>query len=117
MLHQAQTWAVQISSTRPGTKPAVVELVIDRNALATLDTLVFSRGDFYADDFWSFVHHCRSGGTDHRRTPGGFYDVVYGPVAAFWNQRMIIADSDQISFHTPSAETILNNGSRSHVTM
>jgi hypothetical protein len=73
----------------------------------------FVRGDFSAQDYWSFVHYRRRGATDHRRgVPGKiYYDVVYGPVAAFWNQRMIIADADQISFHTGDAETLLNSGS------
>jgi hypothetical protein len=36
--------------------PAVVELRLSRNDLATLQSLAFVRGDFAADDFWSLVH-------------------------------------------------------------
>ena len=110
VLTQAQMWAYQLSASRAGTAPAVVEFTISREALATLQTLAFVRGDFQAEDFWSFVHHCRKGATDHGRIPPQrYYDVVYGPVAAFWNQRMTIAAADQISFHTPAADTLLNS--------
>jgi hypothetical protein len=109
LLRQAHTWAAQIAASKPGTKAAVVRLVVARESLAQLESLAFARGDFHADDFWSLVHHCRTGASDHGRSqPGRYYDVVYGPVAAFWNQRTIIADADQISFHTPAAEKILN---------
>lgn len=110
---QAQMWAAQISATRPGTAPAVIEITINRLSLASLDTLAFVRGDFDADDYWGLIHHCRKGALDHGRVPPApYYDVVYGPVAAFWNQRMIVADADQISFHTASAEGVLNSSSR-----
>jgi hypothetical protein len=114
---QAHTWAAQIAASKPGTRPAVIQLQISRDDLATLQTLAFARGDFHADDFWSFVHYCRNGARDHARAPylPSYYDVVYGPVAAFWNQRMIIADADQISFHTPAADTVLNKSSRKQI--
>lgn len=44
-----------------------------------------------------------------------YYDLVYGPVAAFWNQRMTIADADQISFHTTKAEAVLNKSLRRQI--
>lgn len=113
---QAHMWAAQISATRPGTSAAVLEIVIKRLSLASLDTIAFVRGDFDADDYWSLVHHCRKGALDHGRPwPSTYYDVVYGPVAAFWNQRMIIADADQISFHTPAAEAVLNSSLRTRI--
>ena len=106
---QAQMWAAQISATQPGTNPAVIEITINRHSLASLDTIAFVRGDFDADDYWSLIHHCRKGALDHGRVPPlACYDVVYGPVAAFWNQRMSIADADQISLHTTAAEAVLN---------
>jgi hypothetical protein len=106
---QAQMWAAQISAARSGTTPAVIEFIISRDYLAPLQTLAFARGDFDAEDFWSLIHHCRLGATDHGRSVSPrYYDVVYGPVAAFWNQRMIVADADQISFHTAAAEAVLN---------
>ena len=117
LLRQAHTWAAQIAASRPGTRPSVVELQVSRNDLATLQTLAFVRGDFHADDFWSLIHYCRNGATDHGRPPhlSPYYDVVYGPVAAFWNQRMSIADADQLSFHTAAAEAVLNKGARKRI--
>jgi hypothetical protein len=113
---QAHMWAAQISATLPGTNPAVIEITINRLSLAALDTVAFVRGDFDADDYWSLIHHCRKGALDHGRIPPDqYYDVVYGPVAAFWNQRMIVADADQISFHTVSAEGVLNSSSRKRI--
>ncbi len=47
---QAQMWAAQISATRPGTKPAVIEIRIKRPSLGDLETVAFVRGDFDADD-------------------------------------------------------------------
>jgi hypothetical protein len=49
---QAQTWAAQISATRSGTSPSVIEITIKRISLAGLDTMAFVRGDFDADDYW-----------------------------------------------------------------
>jgi hypothetical protein len=109
LVRQAHTWAAQISAAKPGTSPAVIAFTLKRDALSGLQGLAFVRGDFYADDFWSLIHYCRGGATDHARSgPSSYYDVVYGPVAAFWNQRMAIVDADQISFHTPAAERVLN---------
>src|SRR5437764_15311610 len=108
LLRQARTWAAQIGASKTGGVAAVVRFTIARNDLAKLQALAFVRGDFDADDYWSFVHYCRTGATDHVRTGRRYYDVVYGPVAASWNQRMIIADADQISFHTKAAESVLN---------
>ncbi len=50
--------------------------------LGDVQTLAFIRGDFHADDFWSLIHYCRNGATDHGRAAP--LAVVYGPVAAFW---------------------------------
>jgi uncharacterized protein DUF3990 len=114
---QAQTWAAQIAATRPPSNAAVIEIVVSREHLARLETLAFVRGDFNADDFWSLVHYCWMGGTDHARPrPARYYDVVYGPVAAFWNQRLILGqDIDQISFHTAPAEGVLNRAPRRRI--
>jgi hypothetical protein len=113
---QAHTWAAQIALTMPGATPAVIEITISRASVAGLQALGFIRGDFSADDFWSFVHYCRLGARDHGRSgPQPYYDVVYGPVAASWNQRMSVTDADQISFHTPAAEVILNAGLRRRI--
>ncbi len=116
LLRQAHTWAAQIAASKSGTQAAVVELEISRNDLATLQTLAFVRGDFYANDFWSLIHYCRNGATGHGRPAHlpSYYDLVYGPVAAFWNQRMSIADADQLSFHTAPAE-VLNKAARKRI--
>lgn len=119
---QAWTWAWQLGERRRAV-PAVVAADVDREALGRLAVLAFVRGDFDAADFWSFVVHCREGARGHRRTPatgtpgigiqsalapGGLYDMVVGPVVAFWRQRVTLSDTDQISFHTAAAEDVLN---------
>jgi hypothetical protein len=101
---QACSWASVLAASASATA-AVVTITCARDKLAGLDTLAFIRGDYGADDFWSFVWHCRNGAADHGRgtTNAGFYDIVYGPVAAFWAQRSAMHDADQISFHTSTA--------------
>ncbi|MBB4635456.1 DUF3990 domain-containing protein [Longimicrobium terrae] len=106
---QAQTWAYE-QADRDNAPAAVVALDLSREDLAGLATLSFVRGDFAAEDFWSFVVHCRlalDGG--HARWGGNkLYDVVAGPVSSFWKQRLLIANVDQISFHSFAAQNILN---------
>lgn len=111
---QAQSWAYQAAQRISGETAAVIMIEADRDELANLHTLAFVRGDFDAEDYWSFVVHCRSGARDHRCAghSGGLYDLVIGPVASFWQQRTTIAGSDQISFHTLAAETVLNSSPR-----
>ena len=109
---QTASWAWQLSRRLPGTLPAVIRFDVDRDHLADLESLPFARGNFDADDFWSLVFHCRSGGSHHGR--GGsrdWYDVVIGPVAASWRQRLTIYDADQVSFHTERAAMLLNASS------
>jgi hypothetical protein len=116
LLRQAHTWAAQLASSKPGTAPAVIEVTVSRNRMAGLETLAFVRCDFDADDYWSFVHYCRKGAVDHGRPdPHRFYDLVYGPVAAFWKQRMSVSDADQLSFHTTASQLVLNSGSRRRI--
>jgi Protein of unknown function (DUF3990) len=117
VFRQAHTWAEQLAATRStGGAAAVVEVTISRRNLAGLQSLAFVRGDFAAEDFWSFVHHCRGGAVDHGRAgPQPCYDIVYGPVAASWNQRLVLAEGDQISFHTDAAEVILNASPRRRI--
>jgi hypothetical protein len=117
---QARAWAWQLSQRSSGTLPAVIRFDVDRDRLAALECLWFVRGSFNADDFWSLVSPCRRGRSQHARpthpstTHQGWYDVVIGPVAASWRQRLSIYDADQISFHTPGAANLLNssNGRR-----
>lgn len=111
---QAKTWAHQLAIRRKGTRAAVVAIEVDRDALASLDTLTFVRGDFDAEDFWSLVVHCRGGAVNHARVGGrSHYDAVIGPVASFWRQRLLIQGVDQVSFHTAAAERVLNSSTRS----
>jgi Protein of unknown function (DUF3990) len=107
LFSQAATWAWQKGQWL-GKSAAVLELEVSRIDLSNLKSLSFVRGGFLADDYWSFVFHCRSGVAKHK-PDGSLFDMVVGPVAAFWWQRLAIFDVDQISFHTPAAENILNS--------
>ena len=66
------------------------------------------------------MHHCRSSvrGTPatevvkhHERVnpPKDWYDLVCGPLTAFWQQRAIVQNADQYSFHTPAGIKVLND--------
>jgi len=116
VLLQAHSWAAQIAVTL-GANAAVIEFTVSREELAELQTLAFVRGNRDAEDYCSFVHYCRRGATNHNRPDGksDYYDVVYGPVSAAWNQRLIFADADQISFHTKAAEKVLNRAARRRI--
>lgn len=106
-LRQAQSRAWRLSENRKS-PPVVVRFDVDREALSALDSLWFVCGSFTADDFWSLVYHCRSGHAHHGRLGNhGWYDLVVGPVVASWKQRLVFAESDQISFHTARAVRVL----------
>lgn len=106
-LEQAQLRPWQLS-LRQGGRPIVLRFDVDREALARLDCLCFVRGGLRVEDFWSFVHHCRSGLIGHGRgSSNDWYDLVVGPLVASWKQRLIVADADQISFHTARAARLL----------
>lgn len=112
---QAEKWAAQIAVAKSAI-PAVIQIDVKRGDLAQLQTLSFVLGDDYADDYWSFVHHCRLGALDHGRTGAqANYDLVYGPVSSAWNQRMSITGADQVSFHTSAAELVLNRSPRKRI--
>jgi len=107
---QANSWAVKLSQRKRTTHPAIIRFEVNRDALAELECLWFVRASFDVDDFWSLVFHCRRGGSNHARvTNQGWYDVVIGPVVASWQQRLILYDVDQVSFHTDKAADLLNN--------
>ncbi|HEX5872367.1 MAG TPA: DUF3990 domain-containing protein [Longimicrobium sp.] len=107
---QADYWAWHLARDTEGARPAVLEITLDRVGLGRLETLAFVRGERAAEDFWSLVAHCRSGAKDHgRRSRNAYYDVVIGPVAAFWQQRVSMLGADQISFHTGKAQRLLNS--------
>jgi hypothetical protein len=125
---QAADWAyVRHAALLPADRalsenePVVVWFDVSRQSLARLDILCFARGDFHADEYWSFVQHCRSSTRStptaaavvhhhHRDTSpsDSWYDLVCGPVAAFWEQKRAMFDSDQYSFHTARGADVLN---------
>jgi hypothetical protein len=76
VVRQARSWAWHAAQRRPGTLPVVVCFTVHRDALAGLDCLWFVRGSFDADDFWSFVFHCRAGGSHQRESPRVWYDAI-----------------------------------------
>jgi hypothetical protein len=89
------------------------------DGLDKLISLQFVLGDYHHEDYWSLVQYCRQSVpgdaakgikevvNDHRRPPSGWYQMVSGPVAAFWDQRAAMDDADQFSFHDDGA-AILN---------
>ncbi|SRR6266851_1174673 len=89
-----------------GNYPVVLRFRVKRygkKGLDKLSSLQFVLGDYDNEDYWSLVQHCRQSTAqtinDHKPPSGGWYDLVSGPVAAFWSQRVAMNGSDQISFH------------------
>jgi len=108
---QAENWAnVRIMRTGYNIAAAVVAFDIDREALSALADIAFVwEGQPPNSDFWDLVDHCRKGNHHARSTiASGFYDLVYGPVA-LPNQRLVVKDCDQISFHSAAAIAVLSN--------
>jgi hypothetical protein len=104
---QAINWAHNRAALAGG-DPSLMTFLVDRESLGKLETLFFIRSSFNSDEFWSFIWHCRSGKLGHRfGSVVAFYDLVVGPVAAFWDQRLAIQDTDQISFHTDGAVKLI----------
>jgi hypothetical protein len=91
---------------RPSVRGALDE------GLDKLTSLAFVIGDYHYENYWSLVQHCRQSTktaiNDHRHPIGGWYDLVSGPVAAFWEQRVAMDDADQFSFHTDQGVRLLN---------
>jgi len=108
-LDQAWDWARSTSLRIVGSTPGVIRFNVSRDKLASLESIWFVRGDRSADDYWSLVCHCRSGGADHARgLRNGWYDLAIGPLASSWRRRTIArSDGDQIGFHTRRAVTML----------
>lgn len=110
---QASSWAwqaaqVAMAAGNTSARGCVLAYRVDRDDAAQLESLSFVRGDRDAEDFWSFVFHCRQGGAGHGRSgANSVYDMVSGPVAAFWQQRVAMTDADQISIHTAAAARLL----------
>jgi hypothetical protein len=118
---QASEWAQEKASRRikhhRPSEPKLVEFVLNREELTQFDSLAFVDGQFSAEQFWSFVHYCRNGATDHRRTlsgvtSSGYYDVIFGPVSRLWEARLAMREADQISFHTEQAVSFLNGNAK-----
>ena len=119
---QASRWAsIKHLNLRPGDRLtdrlALLGFGVPLDALASLDSLMFVRGDARHEVFWSLVQYCRQSTPGLPRThchpgraaPDDWYDVVCGPLAATWppRGRVAVADSDQFSFHTPAGVGIL----------
>ncbi len=112
---QALDWAARQAVSKPVVgRPAIVKLTLDRNALSQLNHLGFVRKGQDAVDYWRFVFNCRQE-RSHKVDLGEYYDVVYGPVAEIWSdpaRRSTFPRFDQISFHTPHAQALLNDDVR-----
>jgi len=110
---QSTFWAWERSARRAsatGFAPTVLWIDLDRRAMASLDMLAFGDAHVDAQDYWSFVQHCRTVRIpQHHGGPSRLYDIVIGPVAGFWRQRLVIPACDQVSFHTQSAVDCLNH--------
>jgi hypothetical protein len=94
-----------------GGTAAVVRLTLDRETLGSLKTIAFVRGDRSADDFWSFIVHCRKN-PFHIPASSTHYDAAYGPVARKWlgpANSAVWEGYDQISFHTAAAVGVLRD--------
>lgn len=112
---QAERWGNDLAAQVAGAAAAVVEFTVDRNRLASLETLFFVRGEATAVDFWSFVRFCRSSATDHGRAHAPWYDLVAGPVTGSLRRQTVIPDGDQISFHTAKAIAVLDGSQKVRV--
>jgi hypothetical protein len=114
LLRQAAAWAYQsVTDAGVPVEPAVIAFDVSLDDLARLDTLAFVRGEFEAERFWSLVWRCRQEDAHHGRViNAGWYDLVVGPVASSWRQRIPMLGYEQLSFHTAVAVSLLN-GSRS----
>jgi hypothetical protein len=124
---QAEYWAWErhrsltlSQQTQFGSNPIVLRFRVRRADLAALEALhFFVLDDHDNEDFWSLVHHCRGSAppliNNHKHTNSqtpdrrNWYDLVVGPVAAFWRQRVALSGDDQISFHTHYAAGMLTH--------
>jgi Protein of unknown function (DUF3990) len=100
-VHQAREWAnngVRRVLAQHGTQSHAMVLMfrVDRNSLAGHDILGFVRA---TPDYYDLVNYCRNTALAHPRMHGKKYDIVFGPVS-LGKQRLVIYDSDQVSFHT-----------------
>lgn len=112
---QADFWAWECErrkNKKIDRDPVVVGFKIKRERLANLCSLAFVDGSSDNEDYWSFVQHCRlSDRAPHRYHAEDAlppYDVVFGPVAGQWRQRIHMPQCDQVAFHTDAAVYVLN---------
>jgi hypothetical protein len=107
---QALRWATR-RTVHDEDRAVVAFASLSRDLLASLHCLFFIRGHEGAEDFWSFVTHCRRGAETHGRAGDAapMYDIVVGPVARNYKRRVAYEEMDQIGFHTPAAEAVLNS--------
>jgi len=121
---QARFWAWERfyswqarNPSKTGNQPVVLRFRVPRfsttgiQGLDTLRSLHFVIGDYANADYWSLVQHCRLSvpgdkkkgivevEQNHRCGVNGWYQMVSGPAAAFWRQRVAMNDADQFSFH------------------
>jgi hypothetical protein len=85
----------------------VLRFEVDRNWLATMETLFFVQPTAH---FWDLVDDCHLGFPPHQRPPPNnpSFDTVCGPVT-LWPRVLIIQNCDQVSFHTQRAVHGLGN--------
>jgi hypothetical protein len=108
---------------KTGIQPVILRFRVDRHKLAELTFIAFVLGDKDQEDYWSLVQHCRQSTptvvNDHKGPihdgKYNWYDLVYGPVSAFWTQRAALLDSDQMSFHTKRGAQLLTDLIRSGI--
>jgi Protein of unknown function (DUF3990) len=102
-------------SRATGVQPVVLRFRVNRHDLAKLQSICFFLGDYGNEDYWSIVQHCRQSTATAINDHHGpvverglkWYDIACGPVAAFWEQRRAMTDTDQVSFHTDAAAKLL----------
>jgi hypothetical protein len=103
-----------MKAKRSGGRPTVISWRVRRELLATMETLAFTHYRLN-EDFFPFVEYCRGGAETHGRLgPKQNFDVVYGPLMATTDNESLrdivpFADSDQISFHTPAVNALLED--------
>jgi hypothetical protein len=109
---QAAKWARELQGRTDNPQdtdnaPVIIRYEVSREEIAKLDSLWFIDA---GEDFWSLVHYCRRGSLGHKRIGTQmYYDVVAGPVTAFWQQGLVILGTDQISFHNDRAIALLQS--------
>jgi hypothetical protein len=108
-LAQAREFASKVSQRIAGSQPIVIRWTLSRDQLARLESVWFVRGGADASDYWGLIGYCRSGGVAQGRVVNhGWYDVAVGPVMRSPRRRTVYPGYDQISFHTPASESVLN---------